>query len=146
MDRIDLNDVKNVNIRKKIYLRGYRKHSKRIKRIEAEIAEIRGMKLYPSMKSDGMPRGSGGTGDLSGWAAKLQEKEDELYREGIEQVKIYNDISFRINQLGSEDERDVLFYRYIKGLEWWQIAQTMDYSESWIYELHGSALKKLSIS
>ena len=138
--------VKNDNFRKKNYLRGYRKHSEKIKRIEAEIEEIRGMKLYPSMKADGMPRGSGGTGDLSGWAARLQEMEEELYGEGVEQVKAYNRISHRIKQLDNEDERDVLFYRYIKGMEWWQIAQTMDFSERWIYELHGSALKKLNVS
>lgn len=138
--------VKNDNFRKKNYLRGYRKHSEKIKRIEAEIEEIRGMKLYPSMKADGMPHGSGGTGDLSGWAARLQEMEEELYGEGVEQVKAYNRISHRIKQLDNEDERDVLFYRYIKGMEWWQIAQTMDFSERWIYELHGSALKKLNVS
>lgn len=138
--------VKNDNFRKKNYLRGYRKHSEKIKRIEAEIEEIRGMKLYPSMEADGMPHGSGGTGDLSGWAARLQEMEEELYGEGVEQVKAYNRISHRIKQLDNEDERDVLFYRYIKGMEWWQIAQTMDFSERWIYELHGSALKKLNVS
>ena len=101
--------------------------------------------MYPSMNNDGMPHGSG-CGDLSEYAAELQEKEDELYREGVEQVKTYNDISFRINQLEVEDERDVLFYRYIKGMEWWEIARTMDYSESWIYELHGRALQNLKIS
>ena len=68
-----------------------------------------------------------------------------LYYEGVEQVKAYNDISGRIRELEDEDERDVLFYRYIKGLEWWEIARSMDYSESWIYELHGRALRKLKI-
>lgn len=146
MDKIEDKSVKNENFRKKTYLRGYRKHSKKIKRIEAEIEEIREMKLYPSMKADGMPHGSGGTGDLSGWAAKLQEKEDALYNEGVEQIKTYKDIEYKISQLENEDERDVLFYRYIKGLEWWEVALNMGYSESWIYELHGSALKKLNIS
>ena len=63
----------------------------------------------------------------------------------MEQVKTYNDISHRIKQLENEDERDVLFYRYIKGMEWWEIARTMDYSESWIYELHGRALNEVEI-
>ena len=30
--------------------------------------------------------------------------------------------------------------------DWWKIAQIMDYSERWIYELHGRALKKIEIS
>ena len=142
---IEENNVKNENEKKKNYLRGYRRHGKKIKRIDAEIEEIRGMKMYPSIKNDGMPHGSGQS-DLSEYAAELQEKEDALYREGVEQVKTYNDISHKINQLESEDERDVLFYRYIKGMEWWEIARTMDYSERWIYELHGRALENLKIS
>ena len=139
MVKIEENNVKNENEQKKAYLRGYRKHGKRIKRIEAEIAEIRSMKMYPSMNNDGMPHGSG-------YAAELREKEDKLYYEGVEQVKTYNDISGRIRELEDEDERDVLFYRYIKGLRFWEIAQAMDYSEDWIYKLHGRALWHLNIS
>ena len=142
---IEQDNIKNKNFEKKSYLRGYRKHGKKIKRIEAEIEEIRNMKMYPSLNNDGMPRGSGG-GDLSDYAVELREREDKLFNEGVEQVKTYKNISSRIEQLESEDERDVLFYRYIKGLEWWEIARTMDYSESWIYELHGRALKNLKIS
>ncbi|MGN1165088.1 MAG: DUF1492 domain-containing protein [Lachnospiraceae bacterium] len=143
--QIEENNVRNENDRKKVYLRQYKKHGRKINRIEAEIEEIRSMKLYPSLNNDGMPHGSGQS-DLSGYAAELQEKEDELYQEGIEQVKTYNDISHRIKLLENEDERDVLFYRYIKGMEWWEIARTMDYSERWIYELHGRALENLKIS
>lgn len=145
MARIENNNVKNENLRKKRYLRGYRRHSAKIKRIESELEEIRGMKLYPSIKADGMPHGSGGVGDLSGWAAKLREKEDALYNEGIEQVKTYKDIEYRISQLEDEDERDVLFYRYIKGMEFWDIANVMGFSERQIYRLHGNALVHVSI-
>ena len=124
--RLEENNVKNENDRKKTYLRAYRKHGKRIKRIESEIEEIRNMKMYPSSNNDGMPHGS--------------------YQEGVKQVQTYKDIEYRINKLEDQDERDVMFYRYIKGFEWWQIAQLMEYSESWIYELHGRALKKIQIN
>lgn len=142
--RLEENNVKNENDRKKSYLREYRKHGKRIKRIEAEIDEIKSMKMYPSMNNDGMPHGSSQS-DLSSYAVELQEKEEQLYQEGIKQVKAYREIAYRIKQLKDQDERDVLFYRYIKGYDWWNVAQIMDYSESWIYELHGKALKKIKI-
>ena len=58
----------------------------------------------------------------------------------------YKDIEYRINKLENQDERDVMFYKYIKGFTWWQIAQLMEYSESWIYELHGRALKNIQIN
>ncbi|MGN8862927.1 DUF1492 domain-containing protein [Dorea longicatena] len=142
--RLEENNVKNENNRKKEYLRGYRKHGKRINRIEAEIEEIRSMKMYPSMHNDGMPRGSN-QNDLSSYAAILHEREEELYQEGVKQVQAYKDIAYKIEKIDNQDERDVLFYRYIKGFDWWKIAQIMNYSESWIYELHGNALKKIKI-
>ena len=124
--RMEENNMRNENDRKKQFLKGYRIKTRKIHRIEAEIDEIRSMKMYPSVKSDGMPHG-GGQGDLSGYAAELCEKEEKLYEEGV-------------------DQRDVLFYRYIKGLRFWEIAQKMDYSEDWIYKLHGRALQHLKIS
>ena len=143
--RLEENNVKNENDRKKTYLRAYRKHGKRIKRIESEIEEIRNMKMYPSSNNDGMPHGSNQS-DLSSYAAALQEREDELHQEGVKQVQAYKDIEYRINKLENQDERDVMFYKYIKGFTWWQIAQLMEYSESWIYELHGRALKNIQIN
>lgn len=144
MERLEEKNVKNENDKKKKYLRRYLAHGKRIYRIESEIDEIRSMKMYPSMSNDGMPHSSGKS-DLSSYAAVLTEKEDDLYQEGVDQVKTYKEISWKIEQLEDEDERDVLFYRYIKGMEWWQIAKAMNYSERWIYELHGRALKNIDI-
>ena len=143
-NKIEENNVRNENDKKKQFLWGYRRHVKRIKRIESEINEIRSMKMYPSVNNDGMPHGSG-QGDLSGYAAELQQKESELYEEGVEQVQKYNRIAHRIQLLENEDERDVLFYRYIKGMGWWEIAQAMDYSERQIFRIHGKALKHLRI-
>lgn len=142
--RLEENNIKNENNRKKEYLRGYRKHVKRINRIEAEIEEIRNMKMYPSMNNDGMPHGSA-QNDLSSYAAILHDREEELYQEGVKQVQTYKDIAYKIGKIDDQDERDVLFYRYIKGFDWWKIAQIMDYSERWIYDLHGRALKKIKI-
>ena len=134
--RLEENNVKFENDRKKSYLRGYRMHGRRIKRIELEIDEIRNLKMYPSVNNDGMPHGSG-QGDLSSYAAELQE--------GVEQVKAYKDISWRIQQLENEDERDVLFYRYIKGMNWWEIAESMQFSERQVFRIHGKALANLKI-
>lgn len=138
------NDIKKQNEQKKKYLREYRRHGCRVKRIEAELAEIRSMKTSISVNCDGMPHGNS-VSDLSDYAAQLSDLEEKLYREGIEQVQIYKDISWRINQIEDENERDVLFYRYIKGMSWWEIAVTMNCSERWVYELHGRALKNLKI-
>jgi len=142
--RLEENNVKFENDRKKSYLRGYRMHGRRIKRIELENDEIWNLKMYPCVNNDGMPHGSG-QGDLSSYAAELHEKEEMLYQEGVEQVKAYKDISWRIQQLENEDERDVLFYRYIKGMNWWKIAESMQFSERQVFRIHGKALANLKI-
>lgn len=129
------------NDKKKEYLRSYRQHVRRIHRINAEIAELREMKLHPSMKpDDGMPHGSGGQGDLSGYAAELDEMIRELIEERYLRIKIYQQIVRQIKRMKSENEKDVLFYRYIRGLDWWEIAEKMKYSERWIHKIHGKAL------
>lgn len=146
MDNIEEKTVVSENDRKKEYLRSYRQHVRRIRRINAEIAELRSMKLHPSMKpDDGMPHGSGGQGDLSGYAAELDEMIQELIQERYQRIKTYQAIARQIKRMKSRNESDVLFYRYISGLDWWEIAEKMGFSERWIYKLHGRALAHFEI-
>lgn len=141
MDNIEEKTVLSDNDQKKEFLRSYRQHVRRIHRINAEIAELREMKLHPSMKpDDGMPHGSGGQGDLSTYAAQLDDMVRELQQERYLRIKTYQAIAHQIRRMKSGNESDVLFYRYIKGLDWWEIAEKMGYSERWIYKLHGKAL------
>ena len=132
------------NEQKKEYLNQYRNHVRKIKRIESEIEEIREMKCYPSVNNDGMPRGSNNS-DLSGYAALLDEKERELERERYLRVKSYSEISKQIDLLESDIERDVLHYRYIKGLAWWRVAEELECSEREVYRKHGKALNNFKI-
>ena len=113
------------NEKKKLYLQRYRKSIRKAKRIEAELEEIRSMKENPgALNNDGMPHGTQ-IGDLSNYAAELCELEEKLYQEGVEQVKEYRGIMARIEQLEKEEERDVLFYRYIKDKDFWSIGEIM---------------------
>ena len=74
----------------------------------------------------------------TGWRGVLLE-------ERRKRVSAYKDIVGRIKRLHSENELDVLFYRYIKGLEWWEIAEKMGYSERQIHRYHGNALAHISV-
>lgn len=132
------------NDMKKEYLRRYRTHVRRIHRINAEIAELRSMKLSPSLNNDGMPHGSSQS-DLSGYAAELDRMVQELIDERYYRIKDYQDIVGRIKELKSENEKDVLFYRYIRGMDWWEIAEKMKFSERQIFRIHGKALANFKI-
>ena len=129
---------------KKEYLRKYRTHVRRIHRINAEIAELRSMKLSPSLNNDGMPHGSSQS-DLSGYAAELDSMVQELIDERYHRIKDYQEIVGRIKKLKSENEKDVLFYRYIRGMDWWEIAEKMKFSERQIFRIHGKALANFKI-
>lgn len=131
--------VQSENEQKKEYLKGYRSHVRMINRIETELAELRAMRSSMSASNDGMPHGSGQS-DLSGYAAELDHLERSLIKERYERVKTYKDIAIRIKKLKSENEKDVLFYRYIAGLAWWEIAEKMNYTERWVLKIHGKAL------
>lgn len=131
--------VENKNEQKKEYLHAYLKNVRRVRRIESELVEIREMQSSMAVNNDGMPHGSGQS-DMSGYAAELDALERELVQERYRRVVSYKDIAGQIKRLRSENEKDVLFYRYIKGMEWWEIAEKMNYSERWVLKLHGKAL------
>ena len=144
MEAIEEKREPSENDLKKEYLRKYRTHVRRIHRINAEISELRSMKLSPSLNNDGMPHGSSQS-DLSGYAAELDSMVQELIDERYCRIKDYREIVGRIKKLKSENEKDVLFYRYIRGMDWWEIAEKMKFSERQIFRIHGKALANFQI-
>lgn len=130
--------------RKKEYLQEYHGHVRRINRIEEEIKELRNMKTTISINYDGMPRSSKKS-DLSEYASRLDELERKLLEEKYLRISAYKAIADQINMLKSESEKDVLFYRYIRALNWWEIAEKMNYSERWVQKIHGKALAHLEL-
>lgn len=144
--RLEENNVKNENNLKKEYLRGYRSNRRRINRIDDEVTELR--ELAASVKAtdySGMPHGSGNQKDLSDELARIDTLEKRLEQEREKCVESYISIENLIKSVKNEDENDVLFYRYVKGLRWWEIAEKMECTERWIHKLHGKALEHLKI-
>lgn len=137
-------DRKTENEKKKEYLREYNYHVRRIRRIETELAELRLMKVSGSGNMDGMPHGSNQS-DLSDYVAELDSLERKLVEERYRRVLAYKEIVRRIKSLESENEKDVLFYRYIAGYDWPEIAQKLRYSERQVHRFHGKALERFRL-
>ncbi|MCM1220620.1 MAG: DUF1492 domain-containing protein [Lachnospiraceae bacterium] len=135
---------KTDNENKKKYLQGYRASVRRIGRIKAEIDEIRELKTSISSSASGGYRRSW-KGDLSGYAAKLDGMQRQLEAERQARIRLHDEITRAINSVPDSQEQDVLFYRYISGLRWWEIAERMQCSERWVLKLHGDALEHLKI-
>ena len=65
------------------------------------------------------------------------------------EVNLFMDLKLQIletiEQLESIDEKLVLNYRYVKGLEWDEICSLLFASERTIFRWHGNALAKLKL-
>lgn len=104
--RLEENNVKNENNRKKEYLRGYRANRRRISRIDDEVRELR--ELAKSTKAtdySGMPHGSGNQKDLSDELARIDSLEKKLEKEKSKCIESYISIENQIKTVKNEDEK-----------------------------------------
>lgn len=136
--------IREENERKKEYLDGYRKCIRQIDRLNEELAELRINKMLPSVLQDGMPHSSN-TSDLSGYAAQVDNLERKIIKARYQKVNSLKEIRDKIERLNDENEKDVLFYRYIKGMKWEEIAVKMMYTYRNVTKIHGRALKNFKI-
>ena len=134
------------NEKKKEFLRGYRKSLKREESICDDIQELRARKMFPSCAmGDGMPHGSNQT-DMSNYIVILDEMLENLKKERYDGAVKRSRIEKSIRSLRDENEQEVLRLRYIKGLEWEQVAVEIGYSWKQTHRFHSAALKKLKMT
>lgn len=133
------------NEKKKLFLKSYLRDKQAVRRIEEQLAELRLSKLSPGMSmGDGMPHGSD-MRDLSDYAAKVDELERELIRKRFDRIQSFRKVQAAIEELEDEAEKDLLTYRYLRGMKWEEIAVKTGYSWRKIHYLHGDALEHLEI-
>ena len=134
------------NERKKAYLRRYLNAKRKQELIETEIDELRIKQMTPSgLKQDGMPRGSNYGGDLSEYAAQLDELDKELKHQLCEKLRIRKEIVEKIESMKDETEGLVLRMRYIHGMKMYQIADKIECEERTAYRIFKRALQNIKI-
>lgn len=144
MEEVKPMDIKAENDKKKEYLWEYQRAKRQLERLEEELAELRLDKMCPSVIQDGMPHASGG-GDLSGYAARVDALERKILKARYKRIQRFKEIRDRIERLEDENEKDVLVYRYIRGMKWEDIAAKMGCSWQWTHKIHSKALKNIEI-
>lgn len=138
-------EVRTENERKKAYLRRYIEAKRMQEVLEREIDELRLDRMIPgSPAQDGMPHGSGG-GDLSGYAAHLDELDRKLRTQLERKLQIRTEITERIDAMENETESLLLRLRYIHGLKWEEVAVKMEYSWRAVHKIHSKALEHFKI-
>lgn len=125
---------------KKEYLEQYQNLKRKINRINLQIDEIRLAKMSPSLVLDGMPHGSE-TSDLSNYAARLDEKINELMETHKKSGELLVEITDSIKTMSDEREKDVLQFRYVMGWTWDTISNRMDYSRQQVIRIHNNAIE-----
>lgn len=132
------------NEKKKEFLMSYQKERRKVERLGEQLAELRQDKMSPSATSDGMPHGTD-ISDLSDYAARMDEIERELMAARYDRICAFQTVQRQIEQLDDEQEKDLLTYRYLRGLKWEEVAVRMGYSWRKIHYLHSSALEHFKI-
>lgn len=91
------------------------------------------------------------------WLNRLRESRRELAaleataashiveRRRRERQAVTDEILKAIQTVPSRDQRSVLILRYVKCLEWHEVATTLHFSERHVMRLHSEALKKIRL-
>lgn len=134
---------KTENEKKKEFLMGYQVAKKDVARLEQQLEELRMNKLSPScMIGDGMPHAHE-LADLSDYAAKVDELEREIWAARYCRIRAFQIIQSAIESMNIGKEKDLLTYRYLRGMKWEKICVEMKHSWQHIHRIHASALKNL---
>lgn len=128
----------------KEYLRQYEEMILKIKRIESSIQQLSDAATSITAACEGDRVQSSGTKDRTGnLVAMICDKKDEKLELIEDALNIMHEIEDVINQIEEEKQRAILHLRYIGLLKWEDIARTMNYEVSWIYTIHGKALRQV---
>jgi DNA-directed RNA polymerase specialized sigma subunit len=133
------------NEKKKEFLMSYQKEKRRVRRLEEQLEELRRNKMSPSVTNDGMPHGTDKK-DLSDYAVKVDEIEQELVAARYSRICAFQEVQKRIEAMEDEREKDLLTYRYLKGLKWEEICVRMDYKWRQVHRIHAMAIKNLKMA
>lgn len=88
--------------------------------------------------------GRRGCSSVEEYVLKAVELEREIDRRIDEYVDITREIEAEIKSIPDERYRAILCFRYINEWSWTKIAQELNYSLDWVWELHGRALREFS--
>lgn len=127
------------NAEKKIYLRQYLALKSRLKRLGMMLIQCDLDTMLPSMQSDGLPHAHNAHG-LETYAQKRDKLERDIERTQTECIETMREIVWNIERMDDETERALLYYRYIEGQKWDDVALAIGYTRQHTDRLHGLAL------
>lgn len=133
--------VREQNEKKKEYLNGYRKKTRKIESLEEQkksiLADMRNAK---AIEYSDMPKGSGKQSDLSDYIVKLEGLIERIEETKDEKHQLRIAIEEIIVDMEDGVECDILRKKYIEVKSWATIAEEIGYSVKQAQRIHGKAL------
>ena len=109
-------------------------------------------RLYEDLATNATAHYRAGPGGGTRRVSSVEEyavKLADLSRDMAARAEIYAEalrgIETTIDAIDDPVKRDVLKLRYLNGWGWGRIAKAMNYTESWLYTIHGRALRALRV-
>lgn len=126
----------------KEYLRQIRNADREITRLLVEMDDIKAQlfRIGAVKPKSVQVQTSADPDRISRMVEKLISQEERVTEKIDALIDLKEKITYQIDQLGNQDYRDVLYYRYVTCMPWHKIVGAMNYSEPGIYKLHGKAL------
>lgn len=129
---------------KKRFLWSYQNSKCKVIRLDQQLEELKENKISIKVVSNGMPHGNAKS-DLSDYASKKDEIERDIISERYRSVKQFISVRKAIEEMEVEKEKNILTYRYLRGLDWEDISTKTGYCLQWIHKLHARGLAHLKI-
>lgn len=129
----------------KEYLRQVYKLDRRIRITIGKAEKLREMLEYSPPSAEGS--GGGSTADrMPDMISKIMEYEQKATELKAKYIDIFLEVEKAIMTVKDSSEREVLERRYLLFEKWEQIADAMNYTERRVFQLHGKALKNISLN
>lgn len=130
---------------KKAYLSRYINACERIDYIRKRINEMRiDVENINGRTITDMPKG-GEHKDIGDLIAEIVENENKLTVQEVDAIKLKYAIEEKINELDSQVERQVLIFKYIKGMTIRQMTYEIARSKTNIYKHMERAIKNINL-
>ena len=113
-------------VKKKEFLNSYQEEKRAVARLEEQLAELTLNALHPSMGN----KGEGKAGqilldDLSDYIAEYDTLMSQIIKAKYKRIKAYQKVQESIEAMENEREKELLTYRYLRGMKWEAIAVAM---------------------
>lgn len=114
-----------------------------IDQITKELQRWQDLATRISPSYSDMPHG-GGSDKVQTAAVEVAELTDKLNQKLHQAIMVQENIKKLLESLDDIKLRQLMYYRYINGMRWEEIAVRMDFNYRWVLRLHRKALNQIS--